>query len=54
MEAKQRKFHTAEAELVRRKYHYRRLILCGRMKLPYVMIKPLIGPDCAYHAYRNQ
>ncbi len=38
---------------LRLKYKYRNLILRGKIKLPPSGAKKLIGPDCAYHLYRN-
>ena len=43
--------NTQEAELIRKRYQYRRLILRGKVSLPYRMAARLIGPDCAYHLY---
>ncbi len=40
-----------EAELLRRKYLYRRLICRGTLRLPLKAALPLVGPDCAYHLY---
>ena len=39
------------AELIRKKHRYRKLILSGRVRLPRHAAVPLIGPDCAYHLY---
>lgn len=42
-----------ELNKIRLKYKYRNLILRGRIKIPPSGAKKLIGPDCAYHLYRN-
>ena len=42
---------TSRAEEIRRRYHYRRLVLTGKAKLPVKTAAKLIGPDCAYHLY---
>ena len=40
-----------EAESVRKRYLYRRLIMTGKIALPPSAAVRLIGPDCAYHLY---
>ncbi len=40
-----------EAELARKRYLYRRLIVTGQVALPLSAAAGLIGPDCAYHLY---
>ena len=40
-----------EAELIRKKYKYRRLVLTGKIVLPHEEAALLLGPDCAYHLY---
>jgi hypothetical protein len=40
-----------DAEIIRIRYKYRKLIMQGRVKLPYEEAVKLIGPDCAYHLY---
>ena len=40
-----------EAEQLRKRYLYRRLIVTGRLKLHRHAAVRLIGPDCAYHLY---
>ncbi len=47
---------TAEdaAEVMRKKYHYRELILSGKLVLPYRQAAQLVGPDCLYHLYTLQ
>lgn len=40
-----------EAERIRKLYKYRRMILNGKIVLPYREAALLIGPDCAYHLY---
>jgi hypothetical protein len=42
-----------QAELIRKRYLYRQLILRGRARLPYRAAARLIGPDCAYHLYAH-
>ncbi|MBN2010432.1 hypothetical protein JW960_13885 [candidate division KSB1 bacterium] len=39
------------SEILRIKYKYRKLIMEGKIKLPYKDAARLIGPDCAYHLY---
>jgi hypothetical protein len=41
----------AQAEILRKKYKYRELILKGKIKLSIEVAKKLIGPDTAYHLY---
>ena len=41
----------AQAEILRKKYKYRRLILEGKLVLPHEEAAKLLGPDCAYHLY---
>ena len=43
-----------EAEKIRKRYLYRRLILTGKIALPYRAAARLIGPDCAYHLYSTR
>ena len=40
-----------EAESIRLRYKYRKLILNGKLKLPHKEAAKLLGPDCAYHLY---
>ena len=40
-----------EAENIRLRYKYRKLILNGKLKLPHKEAAKLLGPDCAYHLY---
>ncbi len=42
-----------DAEITRKKYKYRSLILRGRVRLPQKAAYKLVGPDCAYHLYSN-
>ncbi len=44
---------TAQAQILRKKYHYRSLVLSGRAPLPREGAVRLVGPDCAYHLYRT-
>jgi hypothetical protein len=39
------------AEILRKKYRYRELILSGRLVLPHESAARLLGPDCLYHLY---
>lgn len=49
---KRTSFKNPHAEDIHLRGLYRRLILEGRIKLPYKSLEGLIGPDCAYHLYR--
>jgi hypothetical protein len=40
-----------KAEFIRLKYKYRRLIMAGKINLPFREASLLIGPDCAYHLF---
>ena len=40
-----------DAERIRLKYKYRKLILTGKLLLPHEDAARLLGPDCAYHLY---
>ena len=42
------------AEVMRKKYRYRELILSGKLVLPYRRAAQLLGPDCLYHLYSVQ
>lgn len=42
---------TNDAEVMRIKYKYRRLLMNGTIKLAHRNAARLIGPDCAYHLY---
>lgn len=44
---------TAQAQILRKKYQYRSLVLQGRAALPREGAVRLVGPDCAYHLYRT-
>ncbi len=39
------------AEELRKKHHYRELILSGKLVLPYRSAARLLGPDCLYRLY---
>jgi hypothetical protein len=39
------------AEIMRKKYRYRELILSGKLSLPHSRAAQLLGPDCLYHLY---
>ncbi len=41
------------AELIRKKYLYRRLIMKKKTSLSHGSAARLIGPDSAYHLYRH-
>jgi len=43
----------SEADGVRRKYLYRKLVINGRTKIPARLAMKMVGPDCAFHLYRN-
>ncbi len=45
------KMKTGEAEIMRLKYKYRKLILEGKIRLRHDDAAKLVGPDCAYHLY---
>ena len=40
-----------KAEIMRKKYRYRELILSGRLALPHERAAQLLGPDSLYHLY---
>ena len=42
-----------QAEEARIRYLYRQLILRGQLRLPHHAAVKLVGPDCAYHLYRD-
>jgi hypothetical protein len=42
------------AEILRKRYRYRELILSGRLVLPHDRAAQLLGPDCLYHLYSVQ
>lgn len=44
---------SAQSEAIRRKYLYRRLIMRQKVKLHHKAARGLVGPDCAYHLYRQ-
>lgn len=44
-------FRNDEAEELRIKYKYRRLLVQGHISIPYNDAAKLIGPDSAYHLY---
>ena len=41
----------ADAEVTRILNLYRRLVLLGKVRLPFAEARKLVGPDCAYHLY---
>lgn len=40
-----------DAEIIKKQYYYRKLILQGRLKLPIDSAKKIVGQDNAYHLY---
>lgn len=40
-----------DAEIIRKLYHYKKLIREGKLNLPIDVAKKFIGPDTAYHLY---
>ncbi len=42
------------AEELRKKHHYRQLILTGKLVLPYTSAARLLGPDCLYQLYSRR
>ena len=40
-----------EAERIRIRYLYRRMILNGELNVSHGTAKRMVGPDCAYHLY---
>ena len=45
---------TEAAEILRKRYRYRELILSGKLVLPHDRAAQLVGPDCLYHLYSVQ
>jgi len=43
-----------KAEILRIGYKYRKILRSGIIKIPHKDAEKLIGPDCAYHLYRNE
>ena len=41
----------AEAEALRIRSAYKRLVLLGKATLPGAVARQLVGPDCAFHLY---
>ncbi len=41
------------AESIRIRYKYRRMVIRGEIKVPHEVAVKLVGPDCAYHLYRE-
>ncbi len=39
------------AETLRVLQRYKRLVLLGKVQLPWAIARRLVGPDCAYHLY---
>ena len=42
---------SAQAEMLRVQYLYKRLVLLGKVELPLAVARRFVGPDCAYHLY---
>jgi|GEM_PF-2313795 len=42
-----------KADMIRKKYQYRRLIMKRKTSLSHASAVRLIGPDSAYHLYRH-
>ena len=42
-----------QAERIRKRYLYRRLVLTRKIALSRASATRLIGPDCAYHLYAH-
>ncbi len=42
------------AKELRKKHHYRQLILTGKLVLPYASAARLLGPDCLYQLYSRR
>jgi len=40
-----------KSELLRKKHLYRKMIMTGKIVLPWKTASRIIGPDCAYHLY---
>ena len=43
----------SRSEEIRVRQKYRALVMRGRLNLPLTAVVRLVGPDCAYHAYRR-
>jgi hypothetical protein len=41
------------AEILRIQSRYKRLVLMGKVSLPWAIARRLVGPDCAYHLYSH-
>ncbi|MFK7768860.1 MAG: hypothetical protein AB8B55_16690 [Mariniblastus sp.] len=41
----------SDAELARRKYLYRKLVMNRGVKIPARLAMKMVGPDCAFHLY---
>lgn len=39
------------AAILRIQSRYKRLVLMGKVSLPWTIARRLVGPDCAYHLY---
>ena len=50
--SKAKGYRNPKAEEMRIRALYRRKILRGEVALPVHALRPLFGPDCAYHLYR--
>jgi hypothetical protein len=45
------RFANPKAEEMRVRARYRKLALCGKVRLPVSALKALVGPDCSYRLY---
>lgn len=43
----------SDPEYIKIKYQTRKQVISGKIKMSYKKALPLIGPDCAFHLYRN-
>lgn len=44
----------SEAELIRKRHLYRRLIVQGKVRLSLAAAIRMVGPDCAFHLYGHE
>ncbi|MEM9943809.1 MAG: hypothetical protein AAF939_19765 [Planctomycetota bacterium] len=40
-----------DPDAVRRRYHYRKLVMNQGIKVPARLAMKMVGPDCAFHLY---
>ncbi len=43
----------SQAEFARKKYLYRKLVMNQGIKIPARLAMKMVGPDCAFHLYRQ-